>query len=105
MATPTPAIARGATAPEKVLVIVTTGDSGQDLSRVTGAEIQVTAPGNRPMLWEASIIAQDSTTLRITHVFAKGEVEISGEYRLYVKLMVPDGVLRCRSFIMPVVDL
>lgn len=67
-----------------------------DLSAVTSANVSVlSSPSGDLPTWTATLSLQTATTLRVTHVFALGEVATPGPYRLLVRLYVGSTLRRC----------
>lgn len=85
----------GAVAPEQYTLVLKQA-AGFDYSTVTAAEFVVRKPDGSRTTWTASISAQTTTSLSLTHVFAPGEA-IAGDFRLYARLTVPTGSVRSRT--------
>jgi hypothetical protein len=85
----------GVVAPSTLTINVAKGNSSVDLSTVTAVSLDVTKPGtNVPTTWAASITTQTATTLRASHTFASGELDLSGCYKFVVLMAVPSGTVR-----------
>lgn len=99
-----PVVMRGAVAPEALTVEVDQGDSGVDLTTVTGASMLVRYPNGDEETWEATTSSPTPTSLVVAHTFVDGDTDELGEYRVVVALAVPGGTIRAPSRGFRVVD-
>lgn len=93
----------GAVAPEGVSISISQGDSGIDLSTVTGVSMLVQRPDGTETTW-AGVIISGATALALTasHTFQAGDLDRPGRYVIVVALTVPAGVIRTRPRILTV---
>ena len=88
-------IYQGALAPEAITITIGPGESAQDLSDVSSAEIEVYQDGEVVMTWVPVMSGQTSTSLTLTYEFEAGDTDNVGSYTLLPKLSVPAGTVRC----------
>jgi hypothetical protein len=82
--------------PAALRVDITASNALADLSDVTTADIYViSSPSGATPTWTATLSNQSATTLRVSHVFATGDVATPGPYRLLVRLYVGSTLFRC----------
>lgn len=82
--------------PDALRIDIAASNSLPDLSVVTTANIIVLAsPTGALPTWSAVLSNQTATTLRVSHVFALGDVATPGTYRLLVRLYVGSVLHRC----------
>jgi hypothetical protein len=85
-----------AVAPEAVRIDITrpTG-STFDFTTVTSADISVIeSPDGSTPIWSATLSNQTATTVRLSHVFAAGETDVPGDFRLLPRLYVGSTMYR-----------
>jgi hypothetical protein len=90
----------GAVAPEAITIDITPSAALPDLSVVTAASIAVVRPDGDAATWSATITFQTAGALRITHVFASGNLPIRGTYSIAPVLTVPGGTRRCKPLVL-----
>lgn len=84
-------------APNSLFVDVTPSDLLPDLTAVTAVAIDVLKPVSGRMTevhWTAIRSLQTATTLRATHVFVTGDLDVSGTYSFVVLMTLPSGTVR-----------
>ena len=95
-----PKVRAGALAPEAFRVYVRTGNSGIDLTTVTGVTLQVRNPNGVEVEWAGTVAAGPfppavtPTDLWIVHPYAAGDVDVLGRYAVYAVLSIPGGAVR-----------
>lgn len=86
---------RGAVSPESILLNIVPGDSGLDLSTVTGASITAYHSDRTSETWSVTLSNQSESTLRLTHAFASGDTDVAENLVLVASLTTPSGNIRC----------
>lgn len=82
-----------AVAPEALVVNITPGDSGVDLSTVTAGVFKVLKPTGAEASWTGTRSNQTASTLRLTYTFTAGDVAVPGRYVYYAQLTIPSGTV------------
>lgn len=85
-----------AVAPEALVVNVTPGDSGVDLSTVTAASFKVLKVDGTTATWTATRSNQTATTLKCTYTLLAADVAKPGRYVYYVAMTIPSGTVRTK---------
>ena len=86
-----------AVAPEVLIIDLTPAVAADmDLSTVSAASLKVQTPQNgyAEETWSASISNKTATTLRLTHTFATGEVDVAGLYTVVAILTCTGGTVK-----------
>lgn len=87
----------GELAPASLIIDVTPSDLLPDLSIVTAVSISVQKPNSAGKMvkvtWTGAMSAQTATTLKVTHPFVAGDLDIPGVYTAYVVMTVPSGTV------------
>ena len=79
----------GVTSPEAHYVEVYPWEAVPDLSVVTGVTSSVTRPDGVVVVWAYTIVEQSAHRLRLRHLFAAGDVNLSGQYQVLLTLTLP----------------
>ena len=87
-------IFQGQGAPDTYSLVVTTGDSGLDMSTVSVASLKVQKSDATTATWTASLSAQTATSVTITHSLGNSDLLIPGIYKIYASMTVPGGTAR-----------
>jgi hypothetical protein len=88
-----------ALSPYSLRYTVTSNDADFDLSTVTAARFEVLRPDGSTDTWSSLLLENQSvTSVDLVRVFASGDVDIAGLYKLIPYLTVPGGefVAACR---------
>jgi len=92
-------IHHGAAAPEALVVTITPGTSGLDMTTVTVVVFQV---GETAVTWATTLSAVSTSSLKATHIFAADDVPVATSKSLMAKLTTPAGVMRAGPFTLTV---
>jgi hypothetical protein len=66
-----------------------------DFTTITSADVKVLkSPDGSTPVWSAVLSNQTATTLRLSHVFATGETDTPGDFRLLPRLYVGSTLYR-----------
>jgi hypothetical protein len=86
---------KGAVAPEKVEMVVGPGLAALDLSTVSSARFVVQKPTGEVVEWECDLSDATPEEITLTYPFgAETDIDVSGEWRLFAELTVPEGRVR-----------
>lgn len=84
-------------APAAFEFTATAGTSGQDMSEVSAATIEVQRADNSTSSWSASLSGATTEQVTLTHTIAGGDLTVAGRYHAYASLTVPSGTLRTQT--------
>jgi hypothetical protein len=74
-----------------VPLVVTSSD--WDMTQVVSAVLRVQRPDRSQVTWTASISAQTSVSLRLSHLLAPGDVAQTGQWQIAATLITADGTV------------
>lgn len=80
-----------AVAPYALRYEATSDDAAFDLTTPTAARFEVLKPDGEELTWSATLSDQQTTTATLTHIFAAGELDIPGDYRIEPRMDTPSG--------------
>jgi hypothetical protein len=87
-------------APKKYTVDFVQGASSLDMSTITAATFQIRKPDGTTTSWTATLSAQDTDSLTLTHTFASStEVDQAGTWHFYAKYTIPGGFDRSEDWV------
>lgn len=70
---------------DNISIVITTGDSGLDLTTSSSPTIYVQKPDGSQTTWTAIFGAGTPSAITASHTFAVGDVDVVGNYGLVVK--------------------
>ena len=91
-----------AVAPEALVVDITPGDSGVDLSTVTAGSFKILKPTGAEVSWAGTRSNQTATTLRLSYTLLAADVAVPGRYTYYASLTIPSGTVRTKPRVLVV---
>lgn len=80
-----------AVAPYALRYDVTSDDAAFDLTTPTAARFEVLKPDGEEVTWSATLSDQLAASATLTHVFAPGDVDTPGDYRIEPRMDTPGG--------------
>ena len=89
--TTTAQVYRGAAWPEGYQLTLTKGDSGQDMTDVTGVTLYVSDKDGNETTWDTSLTSTTSTVLVVTHIFATDASDVPTPKRLTILPKLTDS--------------
>lgn len=93
-----PTIHAGEVAPQVIEINVLPSDLLPSLSVVTSIALAVEKPNSQgqrvEVAWAVTLSNQTATTLRGTHLFQAGDLDVPGEYSAVLEMTTPAGVVR-----------
>lgn len=99
-------IYQNAYAPESLVLIVTNGSSGVDMTTVSAVSMSVQKPDGSTTTWTASISGATTSQLTATHNMpaspGPSDVTLVGEYSVVVVCTLPSGIIRSTPLLLVV---
>ncbi len=93
---------QGDEAPKVYRQVIDPGDSGLDLTTVTGAVFQVLKPDGVEVTWTCSLSAASINSLTLSYPLVPinlpgtpSDLDASGDYVIYARLTIPAGIMDC----------
>lgn len=85
-----------AVAPEALVMNITPGSSGVDLSTVTAGSFKVLKSDGSEATYTGTRSNQTTTTLTLTYTILAADLAKPGRYAVYASLTIPSGTVRTK---------
>lgn len=71
---------------------------------IVSAEFRVLTPDYVERVWEGSLSLPTANSIRVSHLFDSDDLDLNGQWKVYVHLDFGTGVLRTETLTVPVLE-